>query len=103
MNTWDTLCGRSIPGVAESRRQVDQFGMDHFQLYKNRADVRKLGQNFNKKSRRKLNCTKTRAYGNQGLTVYANITKAFQRNQKTIMIIQETKENIDKQSNQISL
>jgi len=47
--------------------------MDHFQLYENRADVRKLGQNFDEKSRRKPNRTKTRAYENRGLTVVQSL------------------------------
>ena len=44
--------------MAESSGQADKFGTDHFQLYENQADVRKLGQNFDKKSRQKPNCKK---------------------------------------------
>ena len=55
--------------MAESRGQADEIGTDHFQLYENRADVQKLGQNFNEKSCRKPNRTKTSAYENRGLTV----------------------------------
>ena len=50
--------------MAESRRQADEFGMDHFHLYENRADAQKLGQNLNGKSCRKPNRTKIRAYKN---------------------------------------
>ena len=35
--------------VAESLGQADEFGTNHFQLYENRVDVRKLEQNFDKK------------------------------------------------------
>ena len=49
------------------------FGTDHFQLFKNRVDVRKLGQNFDEKRRRKPNHTKTGAYENQGLIVFSKL------------------------------
>ena len=48
---------------AESYGQEDEFGTDHFQLYEN------WDKFLTKKSHRKPNRTKSRAYENQGLTV----------------------------------
>ena len=43
----------------------------------NRVDVRKLGQNFDEKSRQKPNCAKTWAYENRGLSVTYNLQSCF--------------------------
>lgn len=44
--------------------QVDMFSTDHCQLYKNRGDIQKLGQNFDGKRRQKTNPMKTGACEN---------------------------------------
>ena len=56
--------------MAKLSGQADELGRDHFQLYVNQVDVRKLGQKFNEKRRRKPKCTKTGAYEDRGLSVY---------------------------------
>ena len=57
--------------MAESRRQADEFGTDHFQLYENWDKI------LTKKNCQKPNCTKTGAYENRGLSVCVYIKQVY--------------------------